>query len=135
LIFVDTVAWLYLFDQRQDNHDVRKARNYVRQTNEALCTSDLVIAETYKWLIHHGRPTGQAIKVLKSLTSGELAVILPIEQEDRDRALSLLRAYSDHKLSYEDSITVCLARRFGLSRIFSFDKHFLLFPSLERVPD
>ncbi len=134
MIFVDTVAWLYLFDQNQSGVECQQAREFLDSVAEALCTSDLVIAETYKWLLHHNRPSLTAERVLSKLVMQEIAVILPIEQQDRGEALTIARKYSDQKLSYEDAVTVALTRRFGVRKVFSFDRHFLMFPEIERVP-
>lgn len=135
MIFVDTVAWLYLFDQQQTSAEGRKAKTFVKSLTEAMCTSDLVIAETHKWLVHHGRPAVKASATLRMLVQQELAVILPIEPEDRNMAMTLVEKYIDQKLSYEDAMTVALTSRFGIKQVFSFDKHFLLFPNLQRVPE
>jgi predicted nucleic acid-binding protein len=134
LIFVDTVAWLYLFGKGQQDPQVQKARQFIQVLQQPLCTSDLVVEETHKWLVHHGRPTSQALIVLRKLASQELAQILEIEPEDRTIAIGLVDQYLDQKLSYTDAISVALMKRLGLRQIFSFDRHFLLFPELERVP-
>ena len=120
--------------QNQNIQEAQKAKVFMRSLKEPLCTTDLIIAETYKWLIHHNRPATQSIKVLQSIVFQELAIILPIEQEDRSVALDILQKYKDQELSYEDAITVALALRCGIKKVFSFDKHFLLFPQLDRVP-
>ena len=57
MIFLDTVAWLYLVDENQNIREGQKAKAFMKSLREPLCTSDLIIAETYKWLIHHHRPT------------------------------------------------------------------------------
>ncbi len=126
--------WLYLFDQNQSGFERRRAREFLDSVGEALCTSDLVIAETYKWLLHHSRPLATAEQVLSKLTIQEIAVVLPIDQQDRDNALRIAQKFADQRLSYEDAMTVALAARFGIRKVFSFDKHFLLFPEIERVP-
>lgn len=134
MIFIDTAAWLNIVDDGQNPHDIKKAKGFLSATTDTLCTSDLVIGETYKWLIHHGRPTEPTIEVLRMLIAQELATILPIEQDDRKVALAILQKYRDQALSYEDAMTVALAARYRIKKIFSFDRHFLLFPGLERVP-
>jgi uncharacterized protein len=134
MIFVDTAAWLNIVDDGQNPHDIKKAKTFLNTTTDALFTSDLVIAETYKWLIQHDRPTMQTIEVIRTLVAQELATILPIEQDDRKVALAILQKYGDQALSYEDAITAALAARYRIKKIFSFDRHFLLFPGLERVP-
>ncbi len=134
MIFVDTVSWLYLFDKGQNNLEAKKAKRFIESLKEPLCTSDLIIAETYKWLLHHGRPQAQSIAVLDSLLCQQMAIILSVEPNDRTIAFALIKKYKDQNLSYEDAITVAQATRLGIKKIFSFDRHFLLFPNLKRVP-
>ena len=136
MIFVDTVSWLYLFDKGQNNPEARKAKQFIENISrtESLFTSDLIIAETFKWLMQHGRPVNQSIEILELLLSQRLAIILSVETTDRNVALTLIKKYKDQNLSYEDALSVALALRLGIKKIFSFDKHFLLFPNLKRVP-
>jgi uncharacterized protein len=134
MIFVDTVAWLYLFDEQQDGEEARQARDFIKTLNQALCTSDMVISETHKWLIHHGRPASKSFKALKALAQQEITHIIPIEQADRTKAIELVKKYTDQKLSYTDAVSVALMRRLKIKQIFSFDMHFRLFPEIEAVP-
>jgi predicted nucleic acid-binding protein len=59
MIFIDTGVWLYLFDERQDSAQREKAIAFAASIEEPVCTSDLIIAESHKWLIHHGRSRHQ----------------------------------------------------------------------------
>jgi predicted nucleic acid-binding protein len=134
MIFVDAGAWLCLLDDHQDPANVRVARSYFKTAPNPFATSDLIAAETYKWMLFRDRPFSKRFSALKKLAVQELAVILPIEKDDRVLALALMEKFSDQTLSYEDAVSVALMRRFGIEKIFSFDKHFLLFPSIKRVP-
>jgi predicted nucleic acid-binding protein len=134
VIFVDTVAWLYLFDKGQGGENQKRALAFIGTNTEPLATSDLVIAETHKWLVHHGRPAVRAQAILEKLALQEIAQILALEQSDREEAAVWVKKYADQKLSYTDACAVAVMKRLGLRKIFSFDRHFRLFPELETIP-
>jgi predicted nucleic acid-binding protein len=43
-------------------------------------------------------------------------------------------ANADQRLSYEDAVTVALVTKYGVTKGFSYHKHFLMFPKIVRVP-
>ena len=134
MIFVDTGAWLCLLDDRQEPEKIRVAHAYYNAAPEPFVTSELIASETYKWMLFRDRPFSKRFTALKKLAGQELAVILPIEKDDRIHALAVMEKFADQTLTYEDAVSVALMRRFGIQKIFSFDKHFLLFPFIDRVP-
>jgi uncharacterized protein len=135
MIFVDTVAWLHLFDAQKRGTEQLAARQFLTSNKEGLCTSDLVISETHKWLVDHGRPIERANSILGKLVRQELAVLVPIEESDRILAEKIVIKFADQQLSYTDAITVAIVTRCGIKKVFSFDRHFLLFSNIQRVPD
>jgi Predicted nucleic acid-binding protein, contains PIN domain len=133
MIFVDTSAWLFLMDDRQELSNRRAAQGVVG-TGIALVTSELIAAETFKWMLHHDRPFAKSLSVLEIILKQEVAMILQSTQDDRTFAMGLMRKFSDQDLTYEDAHSVALMNRFGIRKVLSFDKHFLLFPGIVRVP-
>lgn len=134
MIFVDTNVWLCIWDDRQNPSDSRRVKEFFRNATEPFATSDLIVAETYKWLLHKERHLEMRFRVLDYFVSRNAAAILPIDGTDRRVALELLRKFSDQSLSFEDAMSVALMHRFGIKKIFSLDKDFLLFPEIVRVP-
>lgn len=134
MIFVDAVAWIYIYDSSQPAAQRNLAMSVVKRTKERFCTSDLVIAETHKWLCHHGRSLSRSSEILTTLTNEQVAHILEVEAADRHLAANLVAKYLDQKLSYADALSVALMRRHGIRKILSFDKHFLLFKDITRIP-
>lgn len=135
MIFVDTGAWLSLMDDRQDPSAARAAQGVLDAcAGRGLVTSELIAAETYKWMLHHDRPFTKRFCVLETLLTKKVAIILESTQVDRTVAMGLMQKFSDQDLSYEDALSVALMKRFGIRKILSFDKHFLLFPGIVCVP-
>lgn len=50
--------------------------------------------------------------------------ILEFVRDDEDRAEDILRRYSDHPISFHDALCAAVMLRFGIYKIFSFDRHF-----------
>lgn len=134
MIFVDTVTWIALFDADLASPLSEAARTYLETIEEPLVTSDLVIAETHKWLVYHGKSQARATMAIQSLVEQSACKILDIETADRREAYLIHRRYSDQLLSFTTAMSVALMRRYQVGKIFSFNKHFLLFPDLIRVP-
>lgn len=135
MIFVDTVTWIALFDADLTSPLAESARAYLETVEEPLVTSDLVIAETHKWLVYHGKSQVRATAAIQSLVEQSACQILDIEAADRREAYLIHRRYSDQLLSFTTSMSVALMRRNHVGKVFSFNKHFLLFPDLIRVPE
>lgn len=133
MIFVDTVAWIALFDAEASPLS-ESAREFVATIEEPLATSDLVIAEVHKWLVYHGKSQALATKAIQSLVEQSACQVLDIQTDDRQNAFIIHRRYSDQLLSLTTAMSVALMRRYQIAKVFSFNKHFLLFPDLIRVP-
>ena len=134
MIFVDAVAWIYIYDSSQPADQRDRALSVIKRAKERFCTSDLIIAETHKWLTHHGRSLSRSSEILTVLAKEQVANILEVQASDRILAAALVAKYLDQKLSYADALSVALMRRHHIQKILSFDKHFLLFKDITRVP-
>lgn len=135
MIFVDTVTWIALFDADAASPLASSARAYLETVEEPLVTSDLVIAETHKWLVYHGKSQARATAAIQSLLDESACQILDVETADRREAYLIHRRYSDQLLSFTTAMSVALMRRYRVGKVFSFNKHFLLFPDVIRVPE
>lgn len=134
MIFVDTSAWIYLFDQRRGGREAVLASEFYLSNKKSLAITDLILEETHKWLIHHAFPKEKAPKILKEFVNENFAKIITIENNDRIDASQLLHKYLDQGLSFTDAITVSVMKRIKVKEVFTFDAHFDLFPAIKRVP-
>lgn len=132
MIFVDTSAWICLFDKK--GKLAVSAEHFFFSNKELLAVTDLIIEETHKWLVQHHFPSVKVLQILNNFVSQKFAKIVGIEDQDRTEALHLVQKYLDQNLSYTDAMTVTLMKKLRIRKVFSFDKHFDLFRGIERVP-
>lgn len=133
MIFVDTSAWIFLFDERQQSKEAKQANTFYRENTKLCVVNDLIIEETHKWLVHHAYKKEKASKILEEFVEQNFAKIIPIENSDRAAACFIVQKYLDKSLSYTEAITAVMMKRTKIKEIFSFDTHFDLFPGITRV--
>lgn len=134
MIIVDTSAWIFFFDERKGGSEAECLSQFLQKCPYKLLTTDLIIEETHKWLVHHSYNPKRAAEILDQFNQGLLAQIIPIEKVDRMHAVQIVKKYVDQKLSYTDALTVAMLKRMKLKQVCTFDSHFDLFPGVERVP-
>jgi predicted nucleic acid-binding protein len=74
-----------------------------------------------------------------SILSGEAQVkLLPVDDRDLARACQIATQYADQAFSWVDCASFACIERLKISRVFSFDKDFLIFKfshgPLHRIP-
>lgn len=135
MIFVDTSAWIFLFDQRRGGKEAISAQEFYQRNTRPLVVTDLILEETHKWLVHHAFPKERALRILQEFINESFAKIVLMENTDRTAAIQFIHKYLDQGLSYTDAVTIAMMKRLKVKEIFSFDAHFDLFPGIVRVPD
>jgi predicted nucleic acid-binding protein len=124
MIFLDTGVFLARFVSRDHLHRAAKRAWKQLEPMEWRCyTSNFVLDETFAML---GRLTTHeftAERARNLLTSRALTILRP-DQEDELRALDLFEKFSDQRVSYSDCISFVLMSRWGIRRVFSFDRRF-----------
>ena len=135
MIFVDTSAWIFLFDGRRGGKEAVQAQEFYQRIKDPLVVTDLIIEETHKWLTHHAFSNQKALKILEGFVDQNFAKIIAIENIDRTLAYLSTKKYLDQGLSYTDAVTVAVMKRLKIRDVFSFDAHFDLFPGIARVPN
>jgi len=122
--FVDTGAWLAVADRSDRHHKEAVEALLDIQKRCRLLTTNLVVAETYV-LIRRNIGYDAAITFLNSIEgSPKTTKILSDEAVER-AAAETLRRYRDQDLSYTDAVSFAVMKKHGISRAFSFDKHFI----------
>lgn len=134
MVIVDTSAWIHWFNRNDTSNSAKAIVKYLENCRNELVTTDLIIEETHKWLIHHSHNPPLACDILYRFNQREIADIIPIEDNDRTNAVAIVRKYMDQKVSYTDAITVVIVKRLKLKYVCSADSHFDLFPGIQRVP-
>jgi uncharacterized protein len=129
--FVDTGAWVALFVEADAQH--RAAREWVGSNPDRLVTSDYIVDEVLTLLAARFRRQ-TATRAGHVLFSQELAGLIQLTEEDKDRAWAIFQSHSDKRWSFTDCTSYALMHRLGISTAFAFDRHFSQMRGIRRVP-
>jgi predicted nucleic acid-binding protein len=122
-VFVDSGAYLALFDADDEHHDEAVAiladleRNRFRHftTNVVLIECHALILSTL------GR--AWASRFLQSIATGA-TVVVRVRAGDEEQAKVILFQYTDKDFSFADAISFVVMERLGIRQAFTFDRHF-----------
>lgn len=120
LIFVDTSGIAAAMNAKDRHHQA--ARHIFLRLAEQRCVlviTNYIRAETHGLLVQRA---GRQV-ALKFLEDRSWAVVR-VEPEDEERALAILRQYSDKDFSFTDATSFAVMERLGISQAVSFDNHF-----------
>ena len=137
-IFIDAGAFIALADRSDQFHE--KAGQAMLDVEAAgpRVTTPFVLVESCNYL--QRRVNAEAGRRLwDSILSGEAQVkLLPVEERDLARAHQIATQYADQAFSWVDCTSFACIERLKISRVFSFDKDFLIFRfshgPLHRIP-
>lgn len=127
-VFVDTGAWIGLFNKTDQNHEAactRLAR--LTQDRRSLVSSEYVLVETYTFLM---RRCGYALACAAHERFGRLAHagvldIVLITPEIFDASWLVFERFNrDHHWSFTDCASKVVMEQLGISEAFAFDEHF-----------
>lgn len=134
MIFVDTGAWLALYNKRDQNHKTaRKAARYLKDNKIALITTDYVFDEAVT-VIRMKVGHMEAVTFGNSLLNSKVVNIVEIDRDFRKEAWYIFTKYKDHRFSYTDCTSFAVLQQIKIKRVFGYDKdfesmHFTLFPT------
>lgn len=135
MIFVDTGAWFAVAVRDDADHD--SAMQWLRVNRDPLVTTDYILAETVTLLRMRDktiRGHRLASRVATSLLRGEAALLEKVTEDDLERALAVFRTYRDHLFSFVDCTSFVVMERLRIQSAFAFDRHFMEYPEIMRVP-
>lgn len=124
-ILVDTGGWYALADTA-DRHHAAAARYYRERAQEAaFATTDLILAETWTLVhAHLGRPA--AMVFWDGLRETRIPIV-SAEPVDLEAAWRIAQAFPDQTFSFVDCVTFAMMERLGITDVFGFDSHFLVY--------
>ncbi len=127
MIFVDTGAWIAIFNQRdQHHHDAVAVFEGLQQQQIRLLTTDYVIDETVTRL-RYDTNHSLAVLFLNRINLFEETEILTIAEIDKKvftEAKTLFCQYDSARLSFTDCTSFVICRVNHISEAFAFDHHF-----------
>jgi len=122
VIFVDTGAWYEANAERGRTADV--IRRVLQDHAADLATSVPVLTEL--WLLLAAR-RGAPLATAACLDVSANAELLVVDREDHDRALAIMRRWSDQAFSYADASSFAVMNRMKIDMVVSLDHHFRVY--------
>ena len=121
--FVDTSALIALADRTDQYHS--RATQFVRHltTEPQFHTSNYILNEMITRL-RFTVGVNTALEFAISMKGSHLYTIHTVDHKIEELALTVLKKYADHPLSFTDCTTMVLMDRLGMSQIFAFDDDF-----------
>jgi hypothetical protein len=130
--FVDTGAWVALFVEADAQH--HSALAWITSNRDRLITSDYIVDEVLTLISARFRRQ-TAIRVGHVLFGQDLAGLIQLTDEDKERAWGIFRSHSDKEWSFTDCTSFALMQRLGISNAFAFDQHFSQMRGIRRAPN
>jgi predicted nucleic acid-binding protein len=123
-IFVDSGAWIALFRERDDHH--READDLFRRAigdRVPLLTTNLVLAEVHRFVLHRAGIRPAALAVERIATSRHVRIVFADAEHDRG-ARQWLARFSDQRITYTDAVSFVVMKAAGLRAAMTFDRDF-----------
>lgn len=131
MILTDSGAWFASVVPWDANHAAAAA--WLKQNREPLVTTDYLIDETLT-LLRVRRESARAAALGEQLFGGRLATVYFLTESDVREAWRIFHDYADKDWSFTDCTSKVVLAKLGLSKAFSFDRHFRQFGSVQVVP-
>lgn len=122
-VYVDTGAWIALYEPKDRNHPAAKAAlRHLLAEGEPLVTGWHTVVEFSDGLVHHYDQARAAGELARMLASPRLTV-LPSEPV-RQIATEMFRSRTDWNVDLSDCLSFALMDEEGVSQAFAFDTDF-----------
>jgi predicted nucleic acid-binding protein len=125
-VFIDTSAHFALINSSDPDH--KQAKQFLQKAADerySFLTTNFIVSETYT-LIRYRLGHSAAIKYIDNLISSPI-FLERVSKIDEDKALQILKSYSDKDFSYVDATSFVVMKRLGTHIAFAFDNHFRQF--------
>jgi predicted nucleic acid-binding protein len=127
-VLLDTGSLVALLDRRQQHH--QWAINQIKQLVPPLMTCGAVLSEALFLLRQHGAAIGRIRHFLRA----EIIQLASSEASFAYRAMGLMELYSNVPMSYADGCLVAIAEQTQDGRVFTTDRHFLIYRMRRNQP-
>jgi len=124
VLFVDTSAWIALYDPADDYAQAAQAFwASLRHEPVEFVTTDYVLDETYTFLkLRVGLQA--AIALHDILMASRIVTVVDITPQLREAAWAVFAHYTDKLWSFTDCTSFVLMQQEKLHEAFAFDEHF-----------
>jgi len=121
-VYADTGFWVAYIDRSDPLHP-RAAAVRDDHRNWPFVTSEFVLSETVTFLRRES-DAQKAADFGRQVLDGAVGTLLRTEPQDWPVGLSLIRQFSQLKLSFADATSIAVVRRLDIPKIAAFDQHF-----------
>ncbi|OPY24855.1 MAG: PIN domain protein [Methanobacterium sp. PtaU1.Bin242] len=104
----------------------------LRKGNETVYITSIQISETLN-LIESSTNTETSIRVQKFLLDNPFIKIIEITHIDMINAHQIVKQYRSNKIGFNDAIAYIGMLKTMCTEIYTFDKHFDIFPEIKRI--
>jgi uncharacterized protein len=126
MIFIDTGAFVARYLARDQYHAIAvPAWRKLALSSERSLTTIHVLDETLTLLARRAGNRFAADRARALFASRELEIIRS-DRDDELRAIDLLQRFADQFLSFTDCLSFVVMKHSGITKVFSFDRHFRL---------
>lgn len=123
-IFVDSSAWIALFSQRDQHHEeADRAFRTIVASGKRILTTNLILAEIHRLLLHRAGVQAAAAALQKIETS-RLVEIIFSDHSSHKSAKEWLDQLREHSISYADAVSFSVMKMAGCREALSYDHHF-----------
>lgn len=135
-LFVDTNAFVALFDEDDDHYPAANAVMDGIQDGDLaygpIFTSRYVLSETVTTLLY-GAGHREAVDSLTTIRESSTFNVLEVTEPIFDRTAEQFAAYDDQRISFVDHLNSVLGAEFDIDHIFAFEDDFRTL-GMTRVP-
>ncbi len=125
-VFVDTSAWFSLLYEK-DNHHEKIASNYnsLLKNHNTLITSNLIVGETFTLMRYKlDKKSTKPFEIIRTVKTSQRIKNVFINRNTEEKAIEILKKYSDHKFSYVDATSFALMNNLDIKYTLTLDNHF-----------
>lgn len=125
MVFVDTGAWLALYDRSDQYHPKALASaNRLKAHHTSWAITDYIFSEAVT-LIRFRLGHAAAVAFGRSVLTSRIVTIFDVTPDDRGEAWNLFVRRSDQDFSFTDCTSFVVMKRLKIREAFGFDRHFL----------
>jgi predicted nucleic acid-binding protein len=122
-LFVDTSAWIALFDARDKYHPAASQAMHQIRHHAHLITSDYVLDETATYLLYRAGKE-LAVQCVQWIIQAPFIDLLYLGEPRWHDAWQMFQQYQDKQWAFTDCTSFVLMHQHHLHQAFTFDRHF-----------
>ena len=127
MIFIDSSAFYLVVNKSEKLHNIaRKTFSKIVLGNSVIITSDYIIDETLT-LISKKWGKYYAIEFWDNVKNSNILKVMKLSERQFYKTIDLFRKYKDHDFSFTDCSCFIMMNDLKITKVFTFDKHFLNF--------